>query len=1013
VRREPSLTYEGALKILGRHDRPGIEKLDRLLGGVILGAGIAAGAGAPVVFAAIWGWVDQKSEATSLLRKMLDRISDRLLGTSGYERHQLIAAAHTTIVVAAVFETVQEDLGDEQFAAFEITKAEREATVGGERRDVREHLVAWLYELEVPIPSPSVGFDENQVNVLDWMSGLFLRLDRFLAGLAAWNAYSRHDLLGGSNRQRSLDRCRSNYHQLAADVPEFLVWASLGEHAATRHAVTGVRTEIIDVLDGQRAALSRVEELLGLVAGESRDGRDLGAVLYRANRAALDEHIVAEDAMRSSGDISFPTLREAFVNPRYRLAPNSPEARVADESWWQGLPVFGDLDLLLAGQVMATDATRVPLLLLGHPGAGKSLLTKVLAARLPASAYTVVRVPLRRVSAEAPVYQQIQQALDQATHRRIDWWELADQSRATIRVVLLDGLDELLQAAGNRGGYLQEVEEFQRREADQHRPVVVVVTSRTVVADRVVIPADTAVIKLEAFEEQQIAEWLGVWNRANAGAIDAGTVRGLTLETAMGHPELACQPLLLLMLALHSADPAAPPLDAGSSEADLYRRLLETFTRREVGRPPAAMSDADLADAVREQLLRLSVAAFAMFNRGRQNVTDAELGTDLAALGEQRSGFGRVAEIGQRLIGQFFFVHTAEAQTHGPDETRQCYEFMHATFGEYLLAQHITDLLADLAHVTFGGRHGVGEPNDDLLYALLSHHPLAVRGPALEFVAELCAEFEVEEQDQIRAVLELLIAGCRRRHGSDRYSAYRPTSLDRVRELAAYSANLVLLRAFFEPAAHVVPIARLWPNERDALAAWRSAVALWKSGLDAVDWESVLSALTYVEGVLQATTNPRNDLAEDVMNARLVGDNDAETRLRWGYAVHDGNFYRDPDERRADFKLCSIILKQRGKDFPMGTLRALVKWYLSFAGQKMLDPYALAAALAAMPDLLDDFPELADSRLYADSPGVPLLFELEELVGRDRIAPMSAEERRQQDLLKRMAALLDAYRWKR
>ena len=111
---------------------------------------------------------------------------------------------------------------------------------------------------------------------------------------------------------------------------------------------------------------------------------------------------------------------------------------------------------MLAGYVTAPDATRLPLLLLGHPGAGKSLLTKVLAARLPTSAYTVVRVPLRWVGANVPVRDQIEQALDQATNGRVEkWWRLADQSEGTVRVVLLDGLDELLQATRNdRSGYL-------------------------------------------------------------------------------------------------------------------------------------------------------------------------------------------------------------------------------------------------------------------------------------------------------------------------------------------------------------------------------------------------------------------------------------------------------------------------------------------------------------------------------------------------------------------------------
>ena len=44
MRREPSLTFEGALRILGQHEHKTIERIDKLLGGVILGGGAVAGA---------------------------------------------------------------------------------------------------------------------------------------------------------------------------------------------------------------------------------------------------------------------------------------------------------------------------------------------------------------------------------------------------------------------------------------------------------------------------------------------------------------------------------------------------------------------------------------------------------------------------------------------------------------------------------------------------------------------------------------------------------------------------------------------------------------------------------------------------------------------------------------------------------------------------------------------------------------------------------------------------------
>lgn len=42
--REPSLTFEGALRILGKHEHKAIDRIDKLLGGMILGGEAVAGA---------------------------------------------------------------------------------------------------------------------------------------------------------------------------------------------------------------------------------------------------------------------------------------------------------------------------------------------------------------------------------------------------------------------------------------------------------------------------------------------------------------------------------------------------------------------------------------------------------------------------------------------------------------------------------------------------------------------------------------------------------------------------------------------------------------------------------------------------------------------------------------------------------------------------------------------------------------------------------------------------------
>jgi hypothetical protein len=1078
--RDPALTYRGALQILGHYDRPAIEKLDQILGGVILGAGIAAATAilspalAPLAaLAAVWGWLEQKNETVKLLRKIVNSTNKKLMDTSGYERRQLVAAAHTTIVVGAFLETLQEHFGPKDYKKLAITEAERKALLlGSPESRANRRLIEVLYGAPVPAPSPARGFEETIPQIEEWMAETTVSTQAFLSGLACWPSVNRP--LTRFFIQDAVERYKSNYLKLAATVPEFLVWAMLGEHAATRSSVEGLREDVNAVLTGHTSALVRLENMLELIAPKESAKRDLSNIVSQANRGVLDELIVPEAVIVPAEEVIFPTVEQIFLNPRYRLSPLNDDARPSDDKWWESRPLGTDLDLLLTGYLTAPDATSAPLLLLGDPGAGKSLLTKVVAARLPTSAFTVVRVPLRRVHADAPIYQQIQQALETATNGRVNWSELAEESGSTLRVVLLDGLDELLQTAGHRGGYLQDVVDFQRREAEQQRPVAVLVTSRTVVADRVAIPPGTIMIKLEDFDEQQIESWLSVWNHVNEAAIASGTVRGLQPQGALRQPDLAKQPLLLLMLALYSADPGSPDLDSTVSSADLYRRMLDNFSRREVAKSASKLQVDEFEEAVREQLERLSVAAFAMFNRGRQDVTDDELGADLRSLGIDIPATARAVDLGRRLIGQFFFVYVAEAQPHAPQDKRRSYEFLHATFGEYLIASYVIQILADTADAATSVRHSAHDPDDQLLFALLCHQTLATRKTTLTFAAQLMKEFSPEKRDRILTVIDTLITNCRRRPSSSRYIEYHPIPIDHIRQIAAYSANLVLLRVMLDDDDTFSP-AIVWGNE-NAWRAWRSTVVLWRSGLEPDGFQAILSILALGEAVIRPRQAQEMMPTEwvDLLQARLVSDKEAESRLRFGMAVYDRALYSEPGDIWEEVNLSTLIpaislpgikmpillQKQQNQQnqhsghlagsgrsevgfdgYDMATLlqmssrllvlksgklsasevQTIIEWMLSLPDEMYKQysyvSYGFASAISFYPELLDSIPELDDAKLYEI--GAPLILDLSQSEHRSRLAALSLKIRRlhyptakQADYTTEMVeSLLAAYRF--
>ncbi|MFF5288900.1 NACHT N-terminal helical domain 7-containing protein [Paractinoplanes globisporus] len=302
MRREPPITFRGALQLLGHYGRPLVDRLDKLLGGAILAAGALVTVPALAALAPLFGWVDQKNEAAGLLRTCLDKLQSRLSGVQGYDRIELLAAAHTMIAVDAFFEVMHEE-----YPSLELSAAERERLATGRWRKPDDDLLTVLWANEVPAPSGARGFYETSVLVQFWATQLCLRVLTFADDSEATSRATSRAAESVAVADMIVRRYRESYLRLADTVPDFWIWAQLDEHAATRVTVA--------------TALSRIETLLGgLTAGSPTPGRQRAA-LARANRDVLDRPVVG---WPGSGDhpgaITFPAVGESYVNPRYRMA---------------------------------------------------------------------------------------------------------------------------------------------------------------------------------------------------------------------------------------------------------------------------------------------------------------------------------------------------------------------------------------------------------------------------------------------------------------------------------------------------------------------------------------------------------------------------------------------------------------------------------------------------------------------------------------------------------------------
>jgi hypothetical protein len=438
----------------------------------------------------------------------------------------------------------------------------------------------------------------------------------------------------------------------------------------------------------------------------------------------------------------------------------------------------------------------------------------------------------------APIQHQIEAGIETATGERVAWPELVRSAGDVVRVVILDGLDELIQSSQvSRSDYLELVQDFQRREVSLGRGTAVIVTSRTAVASRTRFPDRTIAIRLEPFTSSQVTQWLSVWNNTNRTYFQTSSLKPLSPASALRFRSLAIQPLLLTMLALYDADDNALLKQEMLDTGKLYEELLTSFARREIrtrGYEKREIgSEEQLRTATEWELRRLAVTAVGMFNRGRQWISADELNSDLAHFmpadreAEPRSAtFHEALTPAEYAVGRFFFIH----ESHSSGDRRSItYEFLHATFGEYLFARFIR-----LALLDFRERHRLGEaafalpataPDDGLLFALLSFDLLTARQTIVDFLSYQFRSAGGAEIDDLRL---LLIRTFRRALFGVQYRSYQdyePISLTTVHRHASYSANLFLILAY----ALDVPfeIERLFVTGEDTSEIWRQHLGLW------------------------------------------------------------------------------------------------------------------------------------------------------------------------------------------
>jgi hypothetical protein len=824
--RSRPLSYADAARLLGVADSPVIKVLAAASGAAAAAITVGSLAGSDV-FAL-------RAELIAWGNAAVKGLRERVTGVRRFDRTQRLAAAHAIIVVTAFYEALDTVLADEpdiDLAAIALTPGEQVAiaTSTAAHSDYAG-LVQALIETPPPLPAPYSPFEATIKAIEAYFTGVAVSLGNFLNGLSAFaglEGRAHATLLAVVNElvRVAVERYTQAYRALITQAPEFGVWAGMVDAQATRALLRESMADMSAQLNDLRAA-SNAATVDAVLAG-----------LGKRYRAGLDKPILASAQVPAHGVL--PSLGRGYINPRGRVAVAEPTDFPATERWWERATAVADVEGFLLAHLTGLHAVVTPLVVLGQPGSGKSAMTRVLAARLPAADFLVIRVELRNVPADSSIQAQIEQALLQMLGEHVSWPDLARRAGDALPVVILDGFDELLQATGvNRADYLDQVRQFQQREEELDRPVAVLVTSRTVVADRARFPANSVVLRLEPFDEPQVRAWLDVWNAHNAAGLRARGLKLLSVETALAHGELASQPLLLLLLALYDAGANALQAAAGDiGRVDLYERLFADFVEREVDKQNQALTDDQRDNEIAAEWRRLSAVAVATLNRGGDVILEAELDDDLPHLlwrtdlrPVRADSPNRALTVSQIMVGRFFFIHESQAtrDTGGPERS---FEFLHATFGDFLAARQIVAGLVDLAEERIHQlqRQGVVDPGP--LYAATSFVTITRRAPLWDFCRGLLDRLDQSQRRICRELVLELLPDAGYAHPTWTKGDYEPRRTPLAVRHAAFSANLVCFAVLLSDGP--VDVNEL--VEEPVVTNWRRQALLWQSQLDAED----------------------------------------------------------------------------------------------------------------------------------------------------------------------------------
>ncbi len=887
------LTFKQVCEFIKEDDPKLIESIDKLAGLALICAPLVAGSAAVAVVPPM---IAVKNEIVKISKGVFKSVT----GKKDHDylaRHHRMEIAYGLICFTAFFEALDQQIPKELREKINLMNGEKISLAkdaqernlcGLETSQVDQPIAAAssLDALSLPFPHPTETLAQQiERNAKLWKQ-MADGFRSFIKNLAFWEEAQEKEqiqiLAGIDNVPLVASKCfEAQYFELARHYEDFAVWAYLQEHKNTK-ALIGSLSDYVQ----KQAALAkdskaqidigfvRMHEAVLSIPETLKITRaiEIANVLRLHYDKKISEPIAKEEESKVDKlRLHFPRISTAFIPQSFKVLRWTSEMKsLEDEATWKNFERRDDLGAFLLSYLSSPYSTEAPLVILGHPGSGKSLLTKVLSAQLMSKHYTVIRVPLREVNADAAIMTQIVERIQLITGHNSSWADFSSAFKNSPPLVILDGYDELLQASGRVfSKYLKEVQAFQNNETDLERPLRVIVTSRITLIDKADIPQGATIIRLLEFDKRQRDHWISIWNQENRSYFTEATINEFSLpedndDGSAKILSLAEQPLLLLMLALYDSEGNQLRKSKSLDRTILYDSLLRRFVEREKKKDPKFDEKSPSKEKELDlEMQRLAVAALGMYNRRKLHILSPELNEDIKFFDLERSVSvcdGRPMTQADLLLGSFFFVHKSKVKVKAGGlehyEETAAFEFLHNTFGEFLTAEFIIrQAMAEVAklkklkeaedlRVLYEERLSAADGFSKEWFASLVYTPLFTRPVILEMMREWIGHAlkrkQISKQDFLSHLDIIFVNQIKRLlnkkempsiiRGENAKEGYRTPFGDHplLGHIAIYSINLILLRIVVADKPFEFDERQIGTYE-DGTRPWDRLTHIWRS----------------------------------------------------------------------------------------------------------------------------------------------------------------------------------------